>query len=110
MAAKKLSTKARAVRSSPGKPLPASHRAPLSIFARLPAQAGQILLSRRKALKLSQTEMASKLGIGQSRYSELESRPGSMSLEQFFSLAAILGVEILMQVEYEPRPANAAEW
>jgi HTH-type transcriptional regulator/antitoxin HipB len=97
---------ARAAREAPAAP----YAAPAPLPVRLPAQAGQILFGRRKALKLSQAEVAAKLGIGQSRYSELESRPGSMSVEHLFALAAILGVDILMHGEAAPRPGSAAEW
>jgi HTH-type transcriptional regulator/antitoxin HipB len=74
----------------------------------LPGQAGRILLSRRKALKLSQAEVAAQLGIRQSRYSELELHPESMRLDQMFTLVNILGIEIVFQDK--PAAASKAEW
>ena len=70
----------------------------------IPGQAGQILLSRRKALKLSQQEVAAKLGIAQSRLSALEDDPGRLSLERLIALANILGLEVTLQ----DKPASPA--
>ena len=74
-----------------------------------PAQAGQILASRRKALKLSQREVASKLGIGQSRLSELEEDPASMTLDRLIALANLLGFELMIQ-EKARAAVPAGQW
>jgi HTH-type transcriptional regulator/antitoxin HipB len=87
---------------------PARAGAPLQLPVFLPGQAGRILQSRRKALKLSQAEVAAQLGIRQSRYSELESHPESMRLDQMFTLVNILGIEVLFQDKLAA--ASKAEW
>lgn len=59
-------------------------------------QIGATLAARRKALKLSQTEVASRLGLSQNRLSELESQPGSLTVEQLLALANALGLEMTL--------------
>lgn len=65
------------------------------------AQIGTLLSTRRKALKLSQTAVAERLGLSQNRLSELESRPASMTVEQLLALANVLG--LALQVDDAPR-------
>jgi len=75
-----------------------------------PNQAGQILLSRRKALRLSQQEVAAQLDIAQSRLSALEEDPGRLSLSRLIALANILGLELLIQDRPDlSRPAARAK-
>jgi HTH-type transcriptional regulator/antitoxin HipB len=59
-----------------------------------PKQIGTTLSSRRKHLKLSQTEVASRLGLSQNRLSELESRPETLTVEQLLALLNVLGLQI----------------
>ena len=59
-------------------------------------QIGATLAARRKALKLSQTEVASRLGLSQNRLSELESQPESLTVEQLLALANALGLEVTL--------------
>ncbi|HEX5126230.1 MAG TPA: helix-turn-helix transcriptional regulator, partial [Rhodocyclaceae bacterium] len=50
------------------------------------AQTGYVLASRRKALKLSQQAIASKLSISQNRLSELEENPARLTLDRLLAL------------------------
>lgn len=59
-----------------------------------PKQIGANLSGRRKHLKLSQAEVASKLGLSQNRLSELEARPETLTVEQLLALLNILGLEM----------------
>jgi HTH-type transcriptional regulator/antitoxin HipB len=59
-----------------------------------PQQIGAVLVGRRKALALSQTEVAGKLSLSQNRLSELENHPGTLTLEQLLALANALGLEL----------------
>jgi HTH-type transcriptional regulator/antitoxin HipB len=59
-------------------------------------QIGATLAARRKALELSQTEVASRLGLSQNRLSELEARPETLTVEQFLALANVLGLELAL--------------
>ena len=71
-------------------------------------QIGATLAARRKELDLSQTEVASRLGLSQNRLSELESRPETMTTEQLLALANVLGLELTLGVRASS--ANKAEW
>jgi HTH-type transcriptional regulator/antitoxin HipB len=71
-------------------------------------QIGATLAARRKELDLSQTEVASRLGLSQNRLSELESRPETMTTEQLLALANVLGLEVTLAVRASP--ANKSEW
>lgn len=59
-----------------------------------PNQVGATLLTRRKALKLSQTDVAEKLGLSQNRLSELENRPETMTVEQLLAWLNVLGLDL----------------
>lgn len=66
------------------------------------AQVGQILAARRRALKLSQKDVAAKLGISQSRWSEIEANPARLSVERLLEIANILGLELAIQRKNHP--------
>jgi HTH-type transcriptional regulator / antitoxin HipB len=59
-------------------------------------QVGASLQGRRKALKLSQAEVASRLGLSQNRLSELENHPQTMTVEQLLALLNVLGLEMAL--------------
>ncbi len=65
----------------------------------MPAQAGPLLQSARKAAGLSQTALAQRLGISQSRMSAMELDPGSISLKQLLALVSEVGLELLVQTK-----------
>ena len=54
-----------------------------------PEQAAELLVGRRKALGLSQAEVAARLGISQNRLSELETRPERLTFDRLLALAGI---------------------
>jgi len=57
-------------------------------------QVGAILAARRKALKLSQAQVAEKLGLSQNRLSELESGPEALTVAQLLALSNALGLVV----------------
>ena len=63
----------------------------------LSKQLGPILQSARKSAGLSQTELAQRLGISQSRVSAMELDPGSINVDQLLALLAALDHEVLVQ-------------
>ncbi|HET9863297.1 MAG TPA: helix-turn-helix domain-containing protein [Steroidobacteraceae bacterium] len=71
-------------------------------------QVGASLSARRKSLKLSQKDVASRLGLSQNRLSELETRPQSMTLEQLIALLNILGLE--MRIDERATTKSRIEW
>lgn len=72
-------------------------------------QVGQILAGRRKALGLTQADVASRLGISQNRWSELENNPHQITLDRLLALSGILGVEWLIQ-DRDSIPKTSSEW
>lgn len=63
----------------------------------LSKQLGPLLQSARKSAGLSQTALAQRLGISQSRVSAMELDPGSINVEQLLALLAALNHEVLVQ-------------
>jgi len=73
-----------------------------------PQQAAELLIGRRKALGLSQAEVAARLGISQNRLSELETRPERLTFDRLLALAGVLGLELALG---ERKPVEAeGEW
>lgn len=73
-------------------------------------QLGRSIVARRKALHLSQEQLASQLGISQNRLSELEAHPESLTLDRLLALLNLLNLELALR----ERPASAGsrrlEW
>lgn len=65
-------------------------------------QIGPLLQAARKSARLSQTALANRLGISQSRMSAMELDPGSISLEQLLALFSALNLELLVQTRMRP--------
>lgn len=74
------------------------------------AQLGQILASRRRASKLSQRALAGKLAISQNRLSEIETDPGTLTVERLLELANILGLELVIQNKPSTNRSPKTEW
>lgn len=62
-------------------------------------QVGTLLQAARKSARLSQTDLARRLGISQSRMSAMELDPSSISLEQLLALCSALNLELLVQTK-----------
>ena len=79
----------------------------------LAKQLGPILQSARKSAGLSQTELAQRLGISQSRVSAMELDPGSINVDQLLALLAALNHEVLVQPKNgmaEVRGSATPDW
>lgn len=79
----------------------------------LSKQLGSLLQSARKSAGLSQTELAQRLGVSQSRISAMELDPGTINVDQLLALLAVLNHEILVQPKNgidEERGPNTPEW
>lgn len=57
-------------------------------------QLGQILVSTRKRLKLTQAEVASRVGLSQNRISLMEKHPDEISVRQLLSWCAFLKLDL----------------
>lgn len=80
-----------------------------------PSQLGLLLQSARKSRKLSQAQLAMRLGLSQNRLSELERNAGALSVAQLLALCGQLGLQLSVQGRGEPDPAAratppGAEW
>jgi len=71
-------------------------------------QVGAALTARRKTLGLSQTEVATKLGLSQNRLSELESQPGTLTVDQLLALVNVLGLEL--RIGERQAASSKTEW
>ena len=74
------------------------------------AQLGQILVTRRRASKLSQRALAAKLAISQNRLSEIEASPGTLTVDRVLELANLLGLELVIQSRPPAKPSSTTEW
>ena len=72
----------------------------------LAQQMGPLLQAARKSARLSQTALAGRVGVSQSRLSAMELDPGSISLEQLLALLSALGLEL--QVQTKPHAGSDA--
>lgn len=57
-------------------------------------QLGQTLLSARKARRMSQAALASRLGLSQPRVSFFEQNTANLSVGQLLAWCAVLGLEL----------------
>ena len=58
----------------------------------------EVMKSRRKALSLSQQDLAEMAGIGLSTIKDIERGQGNPSLDTILKILEVLGVEIIFQV------------
>jgi HTH-type transcriptional regulator/antitoxin HipB len=77
------------------------------------SQLGTLLQSARKSRKLTQAQLGARLGLSQTRVSELELAPGTLSVDQLLALCAQLGLELSVQPRDDSLPAPstpATDW
>src|SRR3990170_6124716 len=74
------------------------------------AQLGQILATRRRASKRSQRALAAKLAISQNRLSEIETNPGTLTVDRLLELANLLGLELVIQDRPATQRSSETEW
>lgn len=74
-----------------------------------PNQVGEILRGRRRAQRVSQHDLAAKLGTSQSRLSSLEENPARLTLERLLALANLLDLELVLRDKSDARGPKA-EW
>ena len=76
-----------------------------------PEQLGAILRDQRRARKMSQTQVATRLNISQSWFSDLEQNPAELNLARLLVLAKALGLEVLLRSQ-DTRPSStpSEEW
>jgi HTH-type transcriptional regulator/antitoxin HipB len=73
-------------------------------------QLGHLLKAARKQRKLTQAQVAGRLGLSQNRVSHLELHPDELSFKQLLGWCAAVGLQLhLAEREASPSPATA-EW
>jgi HTH-type transcriptional regulator/antitoxin HipB len=77
-------------------------------------QLSPLLQAARKSAGLSQTELARRIDLSQSRMSAMELNPASLRLDQLLSICAALQLEIVVQTKEVPKNSqplpSAQEW
>lgn len=68
-----------------------------------PLQLSTHLRALRKARGLSQAELGSRLGVGQTRVARIEGNPTAVSVEQLLELLGALGVRLVLR-DIRPSP------
>jgi len=77
-----------------------------------PEQLAVLLKTTRKARRVTQGELAARMGLSANRFSELESDLGALSVQRLFELTQALGLEIFIANADSPAAdaATAAQW
>ncbi|MCE1181035.1 MAG: helix-turn-helix domain-containing protein [Rhodocyclales bacterium] len=76
-----------------------------------PEQLGAILRDQRRARKLSQGQVATRLDISQSWFSELEQNPAEINLARLLVLAKTLGLEVMIRSQdASPGSTPSEDW
>jgi HTH-type transcriptional regulator / antitoxin HipB len=76
----------------------------------VPGQLAPQLRSLRKVRGLSQTDLANRLGVSQSRIAAIESNPTAVSAGQLLEVLAILGTNLVLRDAQAPAAAAGSEW
>ena len=61
------------------------------------SQLQQLLKSLRKSRKMTQSELARRLGVVQSRVADIERDPGAVSVAQLLQVLAMLGAQMVVR-------------
>lgn len=73
------------------------------------AQLGSVLQASRKAQGLSQSALAARIGLSQSRVSHLEMNAHELSVEQLLAWCAALGLELTIGARGGPATSSGAQ-
>ena len=77
-----------------------------------PSQLGHLLQAARKAQGMTQSALAGRLGLSQSRVSHLELHAQELSVEQLLAWCAALGLELVVGPRSGQAPSSTvqADW
>ncbi len=76
-------------------------------------QLGAVLQSSRRSGKLTQAQLGARLGLSQTRISELELAPGTLSVDQLLQLCAQLGLQLSVRPRDQGQSgpgATSSDW
>ena len=72
-------------------------------------QLGQLLKSARKRRKMTQADVAARLGLSQNRVSYLEQHPDELSFKQLLGWCAAVGLELQLTERGKPQSTHTTE-
>ncbi len=75
----------------------------------IPDQLAPQLRSLRKVRRLSQTDLALKLGVSQSRIAAIERNPSAVSAGQLLEFLKVLGVDLVLRDTHAPAGNTSPE-
>ncbi|CAB3808097.1 helix-turn-helix domain-containing protein [Pararobbsia alpina] len=73
-------------------------------------QLGQLLKAARKRRKLTQAEVAARLGLSQNRVSYLEQHADELSFKQLLGWCTAVGLELRLGERESLESTNKTEW
>ncbi len=73
-------------------------------------QLSQLLVASRKRRKLTQAEIAQRVGLSQNRISYLERNPEDLSFRQLLSWCAAIGLELRLGERGGVESTSVSEW
>lgn len=73
-------------------------------------QLGQLLKAARKHRKLTQADVAGRLGLSQNRISYLEQHPEELSFKQLIGWCAAVGLELRLGERDSTASTDDVEW
>jgi HTH-type transcriptional regulator/antitoxin HipB len=73
-------------------------------------QLAQLLKTARKRRKLTQAQVAGRLGLSQNRVSHLEQHPDELSFKQLLGWCAVIGLELQLGERQGLELTNTVEW
>ena len=83
---------------------------PLHILV-TPSQLGSMLQAARKARGMTQSVLAGRIGLSQSRVSHLEQNPHDLNVGQLLAWCSVLGLELAVGARGDRTPSGTqADW
>ncbi|BEV71185.1 hypothetical protein THUN1379_06670 [Paludibacterium sp. THUN1379] len=85
----------------------------MSYLVQNPSQLSDHIKALRKHRKMTQAQLAARLGVGQSRMAAIEKNPALISVEQLMAILSVLQtrLELRPQEADETRPTSAGvDW
>ena len=70
-------------------------------------QLGQLLLSARKAKKFTQADLAARVGLSQTRISQMEMNPETITAQQLLLLTSVLDLELSLGARVTLTPSDS---
>ena len=74
------------------------------------SQLGAMLQAARKARGMSQSALASQIGLSQSRVSDLEQNPQDLNVKQLLAWCSVLGLELAVGTRHARALPGKADW